>query len=58
MRTQIRNTCLCVTACLTGHRQARRQVGTLMAGAVMVLLVFVSSSRAQELNGNEILKKE
>ncbi len=50
MRTQIKNTCLCVTT--------RRQVGALMVGVVIVLLIFVTSVGAQELTGDEILKKE
>ncbi|MBC8462122.1 MAG: outer membrane lipoprotein-sorting protein [Deltaproteobacteria bacterium] len=49
MRIQTKNTCLCVTA--------RRQVGTLVVG-MMVLLIFTLSSVAQELTGDEILKKE
>ncbi len=58
MRTQIKNIYLC--ACLSrDSRQvtARRQVSALMVGVIMVLLVIVQSARAQELTGDEILKK-
>ncbi len=50
MRIKIKNTCLCVTA--------RRQVGALMIGMIIVVLIFAYSTIAQDLTGDEILKKE
>jgi len=39
-------------------RSQIRNIGALMIGLVMVLLIFAPSSEAQELTGDEILKKE
>ncbi|MCK4396735.1 outer membrane lipoprotein-sorting protein [candidate division WOR-3 bacterium] len=49
MKIKIKNTCPCVSA--------RRQINALMIGMI-VLLIFVLPLGAQELTGDEILKKE